>query len=52
MNASCINIPTQTGAEQEVADKEAQELLMKTYAGLSALILTVMAPEVEVGNRF
>lgn len=52
MNASCINIPTQTGAEQEVADKEAQELLMKTYAGLSALILTVMALEMEVCNIF
>lgn len=47
MNASCINIPTQTGAEQEVADKKVQELLMKTYTGLRAFILTVMALGME-----
>lgn len=52
MNASCINMPTQTGAEQEVADRKVQELLMKTYAGLSAFILTVMAPGMEDWNRF
>lgn len=51
MNASSINIPTQTGAEQEVANKEAQELLMKTHAGLSAFILAVMAPGMEDRNR-
>lgn len=47
MNASCINIPAQSGAEQEVADKKTQQLLMKTDAGLSAFILTVMAPGSE-----
>lgn len=52
MNASSINIPTQTGAEQEVPNKEAQELLMKTHAGLSAFILAVMAPGQEDRNRF
>lgn len=52
LNASSINIPTQTGAEQEVANKEVQELLMKTHVGLSAFILTVMAPGMEDRNRF
>lgn len=45
MNASCINISTQTEAEQEVANKKKkQELFMTTPPGLSARVLTVMAP--------
>lgn len=45
MNGSCINIPTQTEAEQEVAYKrKEQELFMTTPSGLSACILTVIAP--------
>lgn len=44
MNASCINIPTQTEAEQEVAYKgKERELFMATPPGLSVCALTVMA---------
>lgn len=44
MKGSCINIPTQTEARQEVACKEEQELFMTTPPGLSASILTLMVP--------
>lgn len=47
MNGLCINIPTQTGAEQEVAYKKEQELFMTTTPGLSVPILTVMAPGMD-----
>lgn len=37
INASCINIPTQTGVEEEVAyERKEQELFMRTPPGLSA----------------
>ena len=52
MNASCINIPTQTEAEQEVAYKrKEQELFITTPPGLSACVLTVMAPGVDAPVR-
>lgn len=52
MNASCINIPTQTEAEQEVAYKrKEQELFMTTPPGLSACVLTVMAPGMDASVR-
>lgn len=47
MNASCINILTQTEAQQEVAYKKEQELFMTTPPGLSACVLTVMAPGMD-----
>lgn len=47
MNGLCMNIPTRTGAEQEVAYKKEQELFMMTTPGLSAPILTVMAPGMD-----
>lgn len=53
MNASCINIPTQTEAEQEVANKKKeQELFMTTPPGLSVRVLTVMASGMDASNRF
>ncbi len=52
MNASCINIPTQTEAEQEVAYKKKElELFMTTPPGLSAPVLTVMAPGMDASVR-
>ena len=52
MNASCINIPTQTEAEQEVAyKKREQELFMTTPPGLSVPVLTVMAPGMDASVR-
>lgn len=52
MNASCINIPTQTEAEQEVAYKrKEQELFMTTPPGLSVCVLTVMAPGMDAPVR-
>lgn len=52
MNASCINIPTQTEAEQEVAyQKKELELFMTTPPGLSARVLTVMAPGMDASVR-
>lgn len=47
MNGLCINIPTQRGVEQEVAYKKEQELFMTTPPGLSAPVLTVMAPGMD-----
>lgn len=52
MNASCINIPTQTEAEQEVAYKrKEQELFMTTPPGLSACVLTVMVSGMDAPVR-
>lgn len=52
MNTSCINIPTQTEAEQEVAYKKKElELFMTTPTGLSARVLTVMAPRMDASVR-
>lgn len=52
MNVSCINIPTQTVSEQEVDYKrKEQELFMTTPPGLSACVLTVMAPGMDAPVR-
>lgn len=52
MNASCINIPTQTEAEQEVVcKKKEQELFMTTPPRLSASVLTVMASGMDASVR-
>lgn len=52
MNASHINIPTQTEVEQEVAyKKQEMELFMTTPPSLSARVLTVMAPGMDASVR-
>lgn len=51
MNASCINISTQTEAEQEAYKKKELELFMTTHPGLSACVLTVMAPGMDASAR-
>lgn len=51
INASCINIPTQTDVGQEAAYKKEQELFMMTPLGLSAHVLSVMVPGMDASVR-
>lgn len=52
MNASCINIPTQTEPEQEVACKSCSGIIHDDTSGSECVVfLTLMASEMDASVR-